>query len=189
MTMIGFYIQDWRDFAKKHNGSVKVTKTPFSPLGGGMSVWLRVFLSIPHYNSNIVFFNSEAAEMKIYYDFKKDIGLNFLIYKEDYLDKIGKHFNLIKEIEINDSEFDKHFFIKSNDECFVKKVLCDSIKEFLLKNNKYVANFKLEKEKNSTVLYLNAPFNENNLTHIEDVLSFMKKAVDIIVGFNKNKCK
>ncbi|MBN2745410.1 MAG: hypothetical protein JXR34_01675, partial [Bacteroidales bacterium] len=150
MAMIGLFIQDWRDFAKKHNGSVKVTKTPFSPLGGGMSVWLRVFLSIPHYNSNIVFFTGEAAEIKVYYDFKKDIGLNFLIYKEDYLDKIGKHFHLINEIQINDFEFDKHFFIQSNNESFVKEVLCDSIKEFLLKNNKYVANFKLEKEKTSS---------------------------------------
>lgn len=188
MAIISFYIQDWDDFAKKHNGTLKVTKTGMSPLGGGMSVWQRVYLSIPYHDSNIVFFTGEAAQMRIYYDFKRDIGLNFLIYKEDYLDKIGKRFNLINEIEINDSEFDKLFFIKSNDECLVKKVLCKSIKEFLVKNNKYLANFKLDKEKNTTVLYLNAPFDENNLTHMEDVLSFMKKTIDIIVGFNKNKC-
>lgn len=184
MTIISFFIQDWEDFSKKHNGSLKITKTGLSPLGGGMSEWQRVYLTIPHYDSNIVFFTGEAAQMRIYYDFKKDIRFNFLIYKEDYLDKIGKRFNLINEIEINDSEFDKVFIIKSNDESLVKKVLCKSIKEFLIMNRMYLANFKLDKEKNTTVLNLNAPFDENNLTHMEDVLSFMKKTIDIIVGFN-----
>ena len=188
MTVINFFLQDWQAFAKKHNGSLKSTKTGFSPVGFGMSVWKRVYLSIPYSRSEIVFFTGEEAQMKIYYNFNKDIRLNFLIYQEDYMDKIGKYFNLLSDITIHEAEFDNAFFIKSNDEQFVKRVLSREVMDFLLKNRRYLANFKLENVKNSTVLELNSPFDEKDLIHMEEVVSFLKRVVDNIEAYLKNKC-
>jgi len=187
MTIINFFIQDWQEFAKKHNGTLKSTKTGFSPVGFGMSVWKRIYLNIPYHRSDIVFFTGEAAQMKIYYNFKKDIRLNFLIYPEDYFDKIGKCLNLLNDITIHKTDFDNSFFIKSNNDIFIRKILSHEVMDFLLKNKIFLANVKLENEKNTTVLELNAPFDERNLTHMEDVLSFFKKTIDNIEEYIKNQ--
>jgi hypothetical protein len=162
MAIINFFIQDWLDFAEKHNGVVKQTKTGLSPVGFGMSVWKKVYLKIPYLNSDIVFMTGEATRMEIFYNFQDDLHLNFLIYPEDNMDKIGKFFNLIKEIRLNDELFDKKYFIKSDNENLIKTVLSDDIKDFLVLNRTYVSNFKLDLKNGYTVLELNAPFNENN---------------------------
>jgi len=185
MAVINFFIQDWIEFADKHNGSVKQTKTGLSPVGFGMSVWKKVYLKIPYSNSEIVFMTGEATRMEIFYDFKKDIHLNFLIYPEDYLDKVEKFFHLIKEVYIEDKVFDKKYFIKSDDENLMNTLLSDDIKEFLLKHRTYISNYKLELKNNSTVLEFNAPFHENNIHHMENVLSFMKKSIDNILFYLK----
>lgn len=189
MAIINFFIQDWIDFAEKHNGSINQTKTGISPVGFGMSVWKKVYLKIPYFNSEIVFITGEATRMEIFYDFQENIKLNFLIYPEDYMDRIGKFFNMITEICLNDELFDKEYFIKSDNDLLIKTVLTNDVKAFLLKNRTYVSNYKLDLKKGSTVLELNAPFNENDIAHMENVLSFMKKSIDNIMTYLKTNNK
>lgn len=186
MTIVSFFIEEWRDFAKKHDGSIRNTKTGASPVGFGLSSWKKVYLTIPYKNSEIVFVTGEATRMEIYYKFKKDLHQNFLIYPEDSVDKIALLFNIMSEITINDEEFDKCFFIKSNNENLVNNILTKDIKTFLIENRRYISNYKLEKTKEISILELNSPFNENNLVHMEQVLSFMKNSVDGILRYNKN---
>jgi len=183
MTIISFFIEEWRDFAKKHNGSIRNTKTGASPVGFGLSSWKKVYLTIPYEDSEIVFVTGEATRMEIYYKFKKDLQQNFLIYREDSFDKIALLFNITSEITINDEEFDKSFLIKGNNESFVSNILTRDIKSFLVENKKYISNYKLEKNKEVSVLELNSPFNENNIAHMEKVLSFMKKSIDVILRY------
>lgn len=185
MAIINFFIQDWVDFAEKHNGTVKQTKTGLNPIGFGMSVWEKVYLKIPYFDSEIVFMTGEATRMEIFYNFQDDMKLNFLIYPEDYMDRIGEFFKMMTEICLDDELFDKKYFIKSDNEKLIKTVLTDDIKDFLIKNRTYISNYKLELKNGSTVLELNAPFNENNIPHMENVLYFMKKSIDNILNYIK----
>ena len=187
MTVISFFIEEWKQFAEKHQGVVEVYKTGVNPVGFGLSVWGNLSMTIPYRDSNIVFKTSEASSVKIFYDFQKDLQLNFLIYPEDYMDKIGKIFNLKKEIKVNDAQFDKQFFIQSDNEQLVESLLCEEIKSFLIENLARIANYKLDLKEDSSVLEYNAPFDESNIPLMEQILSFMKKTVDHILDYhNKN---
>lgn len=183
MGIISFFIEEWRDFAKKHNGSVRNTRTGVSPVGFGMSSWKKVYLTIPYKGSEIVFLTGEVTRMEIYYKFNKELSQNFLIYPEDSFDKVALLFNMASEMTVNDEEFDKRFFIKGNNENFISNILTKDIKAFLIENRKYISNYKLEKNKEVSVLELNSPFNENNIIHMEKVLSFMKKSIDGIMRY------
>jgi len=182
MTIIAFFIDEWKEFAQKHNGKIVYSKTGTSPTGFGMSSWKKVYLKIPYENSEIVFETGEATRMQLYFGFKTDLGKSFLIYPEDYMDKVSKYLKLLKEIEIGDAEFDKRFIIKTNNESFINKMLNEEIKDFLIKYVDRISNYKLEKVKGSSILQFNAPFSENNNVFMERVLSFMKLSVDQIIS-------
>lgn len=185
MAIINFFIDDWRNFAKNNNGSIKHAKTGLSPIGFGMSVWKKLYLTIPFYDSEIVFLSGEATRMQIYYKFKNNIDFNFILLSEDNLDKIGKFLHLTKEINIQSEEFDKNFLIKSNNEILIKKILDLEIQNFLLKNKRYFSNYKLERNKTQPILEFNAAISENNLQDMERILSIMKKTIDCILNYEK----
>ena len=185
MSVIGLFINAWEQFAKTNNGELRITKTGNVPLGNGMSVWHRVYLQIPFFNSEIVFFTGEAAPMKVYFDFKKDLKMDFLIYKEDFIDRVGTYFNLIEEVKVNDLQFDRSFFIKTSDQSFVLNVFNRSIMDFLLRNKKYLGSFKLDNGNNSSILEYNAIFDENDIISMQEVLDFFKEIISLIISFEK----
>lgn len=181
MTIVQFFFNEWFHFAVKHKGSCKMIKT--APGIGGLNSWLKVEMKIPFRNSQIVFTAREASSLKIIYDFNKNINLEFLIYHEDYMDKISKLFGQ-KEVEINNSEFDRIYFIKSDHETFVKKIFNSEVTGYLIKRERCIANFKLETIKYNSVLELNTPFDETDIDALEKTLSFIKNVLTNIYEFS-----
>ncbi len=100
----------YKKIAKEHKGNCKLRKTALGL--GGMNTWRIFEINIPYRNRKIDFIISEASPTKISYSFNIDLYLEFLIYREDWMDRIGKVFGL-KEFEIGIKEFDKMFIIGS----------------------------------------------------------------------------
>jgi hypothetical protein len=174
--------EHYKEIANKHNGSCKVKKTASGI--GGMNAWKVILINLPYKNGEIHFEISETSPIKIDYEFSNKLNLEFLIYPEDWLDKIGKLFGL-EEHEIGIKEFDKKFIIKGSNKRFVSRILDKQTREFLL-NNDALSNCKLETIKDKSILELRAPFNQTNLTKLELTIEFIKKMVDNINGYNEN---
>lgn len=185
MAIINFFINDWHDFAQHHEGKVKICKTKFSPLGFGMSVWKQVWLYIPYQGSGITFLTGEATRMRIFFDFKKDLNQSFLIYPKDYTDSLREFFGIGNNCIKTNPVFDKKIITKSPNEKLIEKLLTAPVCDFLLKDRKRLANFKLEKSTTSSLLELNAPFRESNIAHMEEVLIFMKNSINNILEFHE----
>ena len=114
---------------------------------------------------------------------KINLKLEFLIYNEDWMDKIGKLFGLT-EYEIGIKEFDEKFIIRGSNKRFVSKILDKQTREFLSKNDS-LSNCKLETSSGKSRLILNAPFNETNLAKFDNTIDFIKIIVDNIIGYYK----
>jgi hypothetical protein len=54
-----------------------------------------------------------------------DLNSGFIIFKEDYLDKVAKFFGLKTEFQTGYENFDKKYFIKVDDEKSAKKMFAD----------------------------------------------------------------
>ena len=130
----------YKEIAKKYNGSCKLKKT--APGIGGMNSWKVFVINLPYKNGEIHFQISEASPIKIDYEFSKNLNLEFLIYHEDWMDKIGKLFGQ-KEYEIGIKEFDEKFIIKGSNKRFDSRIFDKRTREFLLKNDS-LSNCKLE---------------------------------------------
>jgi len=172
----------YKDIAKKHNGSCELNKT--APGIGGMNSWKVIVINIPYKIGEIYFIISEASPMKIEFEFRINLKLEFLIYHEDWMDKIGKLFGLT-EFEIGIKEFDEKFIIKGSNKRFVSEIFDKRTREFLL-NNDSLSNCKLETNTGKSKLILNASFNESNLTKFENTIDFIKIMVDNIIGYYEN---
>jgi len=90
----------WKTFADKNAGEFKifVTKTNLR----------RFEILFPFSDNQIKFITTEFKPLKIYYTFKKSLIDEFLIYYEDFTDKIMKFFGS-KKFLIDDLTFDKKF--------------------------------------------------------------------------------
>jgi hypothetical protein len=134
-------------------------------------------LKIPFENGQITFLTTEIKPLKVSYSFNRIIPNEFLIYNEDYFDKILKHFGL-NELEIGDPDFDNKFIIKGNNEFLLRKILTKEWKTFLQSN--YLANFKLEKVEVCSVLELNISINELEVSNLAKIAELFKDIISII---------
>jgi len=169
-------IESWKDIARENSGEFKVVNV--HSFANNDDPFLRRFeITIPFLDGQIFIITTEFKPLKICYTFNKVIADEFLIYEEDYADKIGKLFGAT-DIETGDVDFDKKFMIKCDDDGLLKKVLTFDLKKFLLEN--YVANFKLENANESSTLELNVAIIELDKTKMNDVIRLFKESVEII---------
>ena len=173
----------YNEFAKEHKGTCKKKKTAIGI--GGMNSWRIFIINIPYRNGELEFIISQASRMRIHYNFNVDLKLNFLLYHEDWMDKVAKLLGL-KEYEIGIKDFDEMFIIKANSKEFVLKVLDEQICKYLMQNS-LLSNFKLETISGVSKLELNALIQDTDLEKMEHAQKFMKKIVDNIYDFIENK--
>jgi len=168
--------QNWKKFAEV-NGGKSHTKNVKS-FGNFDDPKLRKFeLRIPHNKGEIVFNTDEFRPLKISFEFKKITKDEFLIYPEDFTDKIGKFFG-IKEFEIGDDKFDPKFMIRGNNKELIIRILNDRIKKYLLNN--YISNFKLFSQNSKSIIELNIVINELDYNEMQDILDVFKELVTIV---------
>lgn len=161
----------WKRLSVDHNGkfrSIKVDKE------GSLR---RFELEIPYSSGKIILKTDEFKPLKIKYIFKKNYSEHFIIYPEDFTDKIGKIFGL-KEFEIGIKTFDNKFILKGNSKYLISNILTSAMRKFLINN--YISNFKLENVKNKTYLELNIVLNELDKSEMNDCINIFKKCIDII---------
>lgn len=167
---------NWRKFAKDNFGKSRTIGA--KSFGNWSDPILRKFeLRIPFSHNEIVFATSEFKPLKMTYQFSKKTNTEFLIYPEDFTDKIAKLFGS-KEIEIGNEKFDQSFFIKGNNEKFMCQLLNTKMQEFLLNN--YISNFKLSQVNKVDVIELNIVINELELSEMTKVLNFFKSCIKLI---------
>ena len=164
--------QNWKKFADENHGEFKITN-----VNSFENSSQKFKLTIPFLDGQITFHSTEFKPLKIIYSFASINFNEFLIYPEDFTDRIGKLFGQ-KEIEIGDSVFDRNFIIKGNSEEFVKKLLTEELKRFLLENS--ISNFKLEKTEHESTLELNIAINELEIAKMKEVLKIFKDCVTIV---------
>ena len=165
--------KNWRNFAEENFGEYKTINVSSYTNESGL---FKFEMKIPFSNGQISFLTTEFKPLKISYLFDKFNPNEFIIYPEDFTDRIGKLFGL-KEIETGDTEFDRKFIIKSNNEIFLRAILSFEIKKFLTDN--FIANFKLEKTDSSSTLEMNAAINELEMTSIKNILKLFKECITI----------
>lgn len=168
--------QNWEKFSEDNGG--KASSKNIRSFGNFDDPLLRKFeLKIPFNEGDIVFKTDEFRPLKIYFNLKKPTKNEFLIYPEDFTDKIGKLFGL-KEIEIEDEHFDPKFIIQGNNKDLIKEVLSNRLKMYLLNN--HVANFKLFTEKNQSQIELNIVINELDYKEMDEALVLFKEVVTTV---------
>lgn len=166
-------------FVKERNGTFKEKKTP--PAIGGMNSWRVITLNLPYRNGEIQYLISQASPMKTYYNFNFNLGLDLLIYREDWMDKLGKLFGL-EEYQIGVEDFDNRFIIKGTDKTFITKIFDKPIRESLMQNSSF-CNLMLESKADKSKLSLNAPFSESNTIHMKETYEFFQNMVDNIMDY------
>ena len=159
----------WHQISMDHAGCFKALRS----IKGNLSYRLE----IPFSNSKIILTTDEYKPLKLVYSFGKKIDSNFLIYPEDYTDRIGKLFGL-KEFEIGIRKFDDKFFIRGNDKSILEKILSINTRNFLLEN--YISNFKLETSENKTYIELNIVINELDNVEMNNYIEVFKECIKAI---------
>jgi len=156
----------WKTFADKYAGEFKtfVTKTSLR----------RFEIQIPFSHNQIKFVTTEYKPLNLCYTFKKILNDNFLIYNEDYTDKIMKFFGS-KEFQIEDQTFDDKFFIETNNEVLVRQMLSAKVKDFLLGHE--ITNFKLDEINKEHQLSLTLITNELEISNLESALDIFKACI------------
>ncbi|WP_321515647.1 hypothetical protein [Marinifilum fragile] len=167
---------NWKKFAKENEGKSWTIGT-HSFANFDAPVIRKFELDIPYKNRIIQFLTTEFKPLKIQYTFKKRIDFEFIIYPEDFTDRLFKIFGS-KEIEIAVKEFDDQFMIIGNDELRINKLLKPELRRYLIDN--YVANFKLESGKQNSILELNIVINELDFSEMSLVLELFKNCIDCI---------
>jgi len=168
--------QRWKQLADENKGEFKVIKV--NEFGHVNDSTIRKFrLTIPFLNGKIILLTTEFKPLKVSYSFNTVNFNEFLIYPEDFTDRIGKLFGL-KEIEIGDNEFDRNFIIKCDNDEFIKKLLTKELKRFMLEND--ISNFKLEKIEHDSILEMNIAINELDTHKVMEVLKAFKEFINRI---------
>jgi hypothetical protein len=172
-----FYLQSWKGFAEKHNGSITNSHSEHRVHHIAVKDPLRIIqLSIPFKNSHIVFDSGESSSSEISYKFDKDLEIEFSIHQEDYMDRIQKFFGK-QDVIIGGSQFDELFFIQTNNESFIREIIDIEAQNFLTEFYQSIANFNLKKRNNKSVLQLKIHFDERNMDTMEKVLELFKHIV------------
>lgn len=172
-TEIDILRKNWKTLAEKNNGEFKTINV--HSIADKNDVTSRKFeLRIPFLESTIIFFSTEFKPLKISYLLHSVNFNEFLIYPEDFTDRIGKLFGL-KELEIGDKIFDRSFIIKAENEEFLKRVLTTEMRNYLLQNA--ISNFKLEKIEEGSNLEMNLMINELENSKMIELLSIFKNCV------------
>jgi hypothetical protein len=167
---IDLLMDNWQKLAEDNQGQSKTIV-----IGDG--TYRRFELKIPFSDGEIMFITDEHKPLKIKYSFSKRLGFEFLIYPEDFMDRISKLFGN-KEIVTGDKLFDDKYFIKGNNELLLKSILTSSLRNYLLENS--VSNFKLEKVDDLEVLELNIMINELEYSSMNRVLNLFKNAINVV---------
>jgi hypothetical protein len=152
---------------RQGNGSIDYTSTNYE-------------LRIPFANNHIILLTDNHMPLKVYFHFLHDTGCDFLIYPEDYADKLAKVFGL-KEIRIGDPVFDPKFIIKGNNPDFIKRILTFELRNFLLNN--FVSNFKMEAAEGASLLEMNISVKELDAVEMQNVIQTF---TDCIVSVNND---
>jgi hypothetical protein len=172
-----FYLQSWKNFAKKHKGEISNSHSEYRVHHIAVKDPLRrIQLSIPFQDSHIVFDSGESSSLKIFYEFDENLVTEFHIYKKDFLDRIQKFFGK-KEIILGESQFDKLFFIQSSNEPFIIKAFDPVVQSFLIEFHRNLAGFQLKTINEKSIVQLKIHFDERNLETMEKVLEFFKHIV------------
>jgi hypothetical protein len=165
-------IEKWGKLAKDNNG---VFKTFVDKVGGLHRFEMDILFS----DGEIRFTTNEQRPLKVAFEFGSVPNFEFLIYEEDYTDKISKFFGA-KEITLGDDLFDQRFFIKGEDKKAISSVLTSNMRTFLLENK--ISNFKLEKADSTSILELNLSYNELDYTSMESLLHRFIDCIERIKG-------
>jgi len=149
-------LQDnWENLARQLDGTFSTLKV--RSVANTSDSTRKFKLTIPTDGDQITILSTEFNPLKLNCTFNFNSDNEFLIYPEDFTDKISKFFGY-KEIQLDDPEFDKAFMIRSKNLEFVRKLLSIRMRRFLLEN--YVTNFKYENQKNNSILELNVTIDE-----------------------------
>ena len=162
---------NWKQLSVDYNGKFRSIKI------NNALVLRRFEMEIPYSFGKIILKTDEFKPLKINYKFQKNYNEHFIIYPEDFTDKIGKLFGF-KEFEIGVKEFDTKFFLKGNSKELTFKILTKKMRNYLL--NHYISNFKLDKEKNISYLELNIVINELDTSEMNELINIFKECVLII---------
>jgi len=172
--------QNWKIFSENNGGSSKTNKT-YSFGNRSDKLFQKFEVKIPIQNGDIVFTTNEFNPLKIRFNFKENIKYKFLIYPEDFTDKIGKLFGMT-DFEIGEDKFDRKFVIQGNSMQLIDKILNSKLRNFLLNN--YVANFKLDLFKNKSFVELNISINELDYNEMEVILILFKEIIKTLIKNN-----
>lgn len=159
-TEIALLKEKWGKLAQDNNGIFRAFIT-------NDCEYRRFEITIPFGHGDICFNTNEFRPLKTTFEFSQAIDFEFLIYEEDYLDKISKLFGA-NEIIIGDELFDQRFFIKGDDPKRLKYFLTSNIRAFLLEHK--ICNFKLEKLDQKSILELNLTYNELDYASMDSLL-------------------
>lgn len=168
----------YQSLAKKHSGSCRISKTTPENLSIARVSYWNLNISIPFHSGNLSIVFSEVSPTQTYYEFSKDVNLQFLIYNEDWLERFTKLFGS-KEFEIGDKEFDNRYYIKGSDKPRLLKIFDKQVREFML-NNQNLANISLGLNDEKSILRIKAPFNESDVPQCERMIDFVKHLVSNI---------
>lgn len=182
-------INNWELVATEHNGSLKIKKTivDLRPLviqavnkeniNHIETLIYHLDIIIPFKGNQIRISSSETRPPVIEYLLKSNT-YSFSIKNEDFLDKFSKLFGL-KELEVEDSDFDKKYLLETNDEIFLRKFLDFKIREWLKENK--IAYFDLNTETAKNKLGIYYFFDELDVETIKHQIEMFKYCIDRII--------
>jgi len=168
--------ENWGKIAKQLEGTFKTINVR-STANISDSTIRKFKLTIPVEGDQITILSTEFNPLKLSCTFNFNSDNEFLIYPEDFTDKISKLFGY-KEVQLDDSEFDKAFMIRSKNKEFIKKLLPIRMRKFLLEN--YVTNFKYENLKSNSALELNVTIDELDNNKMLQAINIFTDCVLII---------
>ena len=168
--------ENWENLAKQLEGTFKTINVRSTANIGDPT--LRKFkLTIPVDGEQITLLSTEFNPLKLSCTFNFISKNEFLIYPEDFMDRISKFLGY-REIQLEDPEFDKAFMIRSKNKEFIKKLLPIRTRKFLLEH--HVTNFKYENLKDSSTLELNITVDELDNNKMMQAINIFRECILIV---------
>jgi len=161
----------WEKLAGLYNGKFIIKQT--------VSKDVTSFkLEIPYKNYNLVLTESDTKPLKFATELKLNRKFEFRISLEDSFDRIMKLFGK-QDIQIEDKEFDKKYFIQSKDPGLILKLLTSGqIKQIILKHNIYLLNLEYSRKNETHQLLTYKDRNTNDQETLMELIQFEFSIID-----------
>ena len=152
----------WQELENEYKGKLEILTTKSHD-----GTTLR--LEIPHKNCFLVLIETDTMPLKVESQLNQSKEFEFSVSLEDWTDKIffllGK-----KNIITGETEFDKKYRIKSNNEENVLHLLNRKTTDLILKNDIYALNLKNEKKTNISKLLIVKDRNTKEKSKLIDLI-------------------